>query len=452
MSSEDLKKPPVDDAEESSNFWNYVFVAFLCVLVYYMGVRAAIALLAIIFIIATVHEFDNYLASRLVGVRVDEFSVGFGSPKLWGRRIGETDYSLRPIPLGAYVKPAGMDSEEVYEPGNDPGERSFSRKGLLAKLLILFAGPVANILLTMVIMSGLFWVVGDRPTTIEVDKILRDEPAALAGIRPGDVLLAVNGLVIKDYIEGIDIIGRNPGRPIAIKIRRAYDGGGPDPVYREFDITATPKANEDGVGKLGMTVKPFVIEKSFTPLPFDRACRKGFEQTLGYVAKMYEMTLLMFHRAFRKMEVPEQIGGPFKIAQTIKEAVGEELALADLLSLIAWLSMSIGVFNLLPIPALDGGRILVLLVGWVLWLGHVVLRRPVPREGVISPRFEEAIHVFGFIALILLLVVVSWKDLKDIFAPQTFYERNNIREDQLIGGQDATGATTAPSAVPAPGK
>ena len=440
------KEPPdcLETKVRRAIFWG----AFIAMAVIMGWVKAIIAAVIIVGIIATIHEFGHYIASKAVGVRVDEFSVGLGSTKLWAKQIGETEYSIRPIPLGAFVKPAGMDPEEEYEPGKDPGERSFNKKGLLAKLAILFAGPIANIILTIVIMSGLYFFVGDRPTTIEVDKVLRGKPAATAGIRSGDVFLEINGIKITDYIEGIDIIGRNAGKEIKVKIDRPYDDGGEEPVYKSLVLTVVPELTEDGVGKIGMLVRPHVIDETFIPLSFSAACTKGLQKTLGYVLKMYQLTLRMFKKAASKMEVPEQIGGPLKIADTIKQAVADRFDIREILSLTAWLSMSIGVFNLLPIPALDGGRILVLVLAWFIQIGYLILRKPIPEEGVIPPRFEEIVHFCGFAFLLLLLVIVSWKDVKDMVTPKTTLERLKVKQEDCIDGVPQSGSTTGTVQVP----
>ena len=438
----------IKQSSESRAKSSVMWLVLLATVVIMGWLKALIAALIIIGIIATVHEFGHYIASKAVGVRVDEFSVGLGSTKLWCKKIGETEYSLRPIPLGAFVKPAGMDPEEEYKEGDDPGERSFNKKGLIAKLSILFAGPIANIILTVMIMSGLYYVVGDRPTTIEVDKVLKGKPAAVAGIRSGDVFLEINGEKITDYIEGIDIIGRNAGKPIEVKINRPYDAGKEEPVYRSLMLQVVPELTEDGVGKIGMLVRPHIIDETFVPLSLGAACKKGLAKTLGYVAKMYQLTLKMFKRAFSKMEVPAQIGGPLKIANTIKDAVDERFDIREILSLTAWLSMSIGVFNLLPIPALDGGRILVLILGWLIKIGYLILRKPIPEEGVISPRFEEIVHFCGFAFLLLLLIIVSWKDIKDMISPPSMLERLKVKEEDCIDGAEKTSPTTGTISIP----
>ena len=453
LSMEIKPKPGEEEPPEcaESKIRSIIFKLSLVAVAVVMGwVKAAIAVFIIVGIIATIHEFGHYIASKAVGVRVDEFSVGLGSTKLWAKQIGETEYSIRPIPLGAFVKPAGMDPEEEYEPGKEPGDRSFNKKNLLAKLAILFAGPIANIVLTFIIVSGLYFFVGDRATTIVVDKVLRGKPAALAGIRSGDIFLAINGIQITDYIQGIEIIGRNAGKKIKVKIDRPFDGDDGETVYKSIIIDVVPEATDDGVGKIGMLVGAHAIDEDFTPLPLGEAIKKGTAQTIGYVAKLYQLTLKMFKRAFFKMEVPEQIGGPLKIADTINKAVKDKFDIVQVLSLTAMLSMSIGVFNLLPIPALDGGRILVLVLAWIVKIGYMVLRKPIPEDGVIPTRFEEIVHLCGFAFLILLFLIVSWKDIKDMAAPKTLHERLKVKKEDCIDGMPSTKSTTGtvPATVP----
>lgn len=421
------------------------------VVVLAMGwLKTLVAAVVIIGLIASAHEFGHFLASKVVGVRVDEFSLGLGSTKLLAKTWGETEYSVRPIPLGAFVRPAGMDPGEEYEPGNDPGERSFARKGLLGKLLILAGGSLANILLTVVIASGLFWVHGDRSTSILVEKVVRDKPAALAGIRADDVITAVNGTLVTHYLTGIDLIGAHPRERIVLTVRRPTDATATPPRFATLEIPVVPEATEDNVGRIGILVKPFALDDVVVPLSFTAAVVKGTETTVGYVFRIYELTLSMFQRAFRRMEVPEQIGGPIKIFGAIDSAVGEKADVTDVLQLTASLSVSIGVFNLLPIPALDGGRILVLLLGWVLQLGYMVVRRRRPDRDLIPQGAEETVHLLGFAFLLLLLLVVSYKDLGDLVRPKTDLERLDLKAEELYDGGpssppgvSATGPVTA---------
>jgi len=411
----------------------YVITACIGAFLIYKGwLVTALALLVIIGIIATSHEFGHYIVSKAVGVRVDEFALGLGSTKLWKRKIGETEYSVRTIPLGAFVKPAGMDPEEEYE--IDPGERSFARKGLLAKLAILVAGSVANVILTIVIVSSLYWLVGDRSSTIRVEKVMLGRPAAEAGIRRGDIFLSINGEKIADYIKGIDVIGRNAGKEIIISVKRPRDVDSADTEYDIIDVAVVPALCDDEVGRIGIRAAGHYIEEDFRPMTFVAAVSKGVTTSIEYVFKMYKLTLTMFQKAFLSLEVPEQIGGPARIASTIHDAVKDAVRPRDLLWLTAWLSMSIGVFNLLPIPALDGGRIFILLLDGFLRLLCLIIGKPVPKGQVISTRVEEYIHLLGFVFLIFMLVAVTWKDIKEIAYPQTVEEK--LRQEEIRAGYD----------------
>ena len=419
--------------EKESHFWNVVIAAIVIAIVYYGKTQTAVTVLAMIAIIATVHEFGHYLLAKIVGVRVDEFAIGMGSKKLWKKQIGETEYSIRPIPLGAFVKPAGMDPDEEFDPDDDPGERSFNNKSLPAKLAILFGGPVANVILTIILSTAIFFFVGDRTSTIKVDKIIKDKPAAVAGIRSGDIILTINGKEIKNYMDGITLIGEFPNRSILLEISRPYEVDGSDePVYKTITIPVTPEPNDDGVGKIGIMAQMHYSQDEYIPVPFVKALMMGVNQTVVYGYKTYEAALGMFKRIFTKFDMPAQIGGPVKIASTIGDAMEGGFDIVTFVSFVSWLSLSIGVFNLIPIPALDGGRILLLLISYALSLIYRVIGREVPEEGIISSNIEELIHVAGFIFLILLFIAITGKDIKEWWSPPTQLERLNLKEEDLI--------------------
>jgi regulator of sigma E protease len=438
-----------DSEEKDSNFWNIFFVILALVLIFTGKIGIAMMVVVMIGIIATVHEFGHYLMAKLVGVRVDEFAVGMGSTKLWAKTIGETEYSIRPIPLGAFVKPAGMDPEEEFEPGNDPGERSFNRKSLPAKLLILFGGPVSNMILTIVLMTGIFFFVGDRTSTIMVDKVIKDKPAAVAGIRSGDIILSINGGEIKSYMDGISTIGEYPNKSIELEISRLYDiDGSEETVYKTITVSVIPEANDDGIGKIGIMAKIHYSQDKYIPLPFGTALQMGLRQTAVYGYKTYEAALNMFKKAFTQFDMPEQIGGPVKIATTISDAMQGGFDLVTFISFVSWLSLSIGVFNLIPIPALDGGRILLLLAGFFMNSLYKVLGKEIPEDGVISPKIEEFIHIAGFVFLMILFVAITYKDIKDVVRPPTQLERLHLKAADLITNKPAPDSVDDKTSLP----
>lgn len=403
-------------------------------------VKMLVTFLVIIAIIATIHEGGHYFASKATGVRVDEFSLGFGKI-LFSRTWGETEYNVRAIPLGAFVRPAGMDPEEEFDEKSDPGVRSFQHKGLPAKFLILVGGSAANILGTMLIATSMYWFVGLRPTTIKVravpDAVIAGSPAEAAGVRPGDVLFSINERQIFDMNEGIEWIGENAGKPIALVIHRYADPMKTEGAFEVVRMTVTPAPDAMGSGKIGIRPEFQEVDGPYRTFTFLEAVDKGVGKTLDYTRMLYGMALGMLQKALRKGEVPKEIGGPVAIAK----AVGETRGFEDFFWHCAVLSLSIGVFNLMPIPALDGGRILLLFLGGILDLFSYFRRGIWPETPVLDNRMEEYAHLLGFLFLIVMLVVVTWKDVKELF----------VRPEALKPVATAPAPTAAPGATEIPG-
>ncbi len=394
----------------------------------------------VIFVIAFVHELGHYIAAKLGGVRVDEFSIGFGH-KLWSRKWGETEYAVRSIPLGAFVRPAGMDPDEEYEPGNEPGERGFNAKPLWIKLAILFAGPVANIVLTVLIASGAYYVLGYRDNTMQVSGVLRGKPAHKAGIRPGDVIVAIDGETITNYMDALRIFRENPGRTLTLTIRRPLVVDGREVSHRIIELRVTPEADEEGIGRIGVIVRRRFFGE-YRRLGVAEAFRMGLSKTLEYVSVAYGMALKMIGKIFSTMHVPSEVGGPVRIAAEMRNIE----SLEDLVWITAGLSLGIGVFNLLPIPALDGGRILLLLLGSLLAFGAGVLRFDEKKVSELLPRLEEWIHLCGFAFLILMFLMVTWKDVLSIARGKDSLEPK-VKKEELVPAEEFDDARPLPSSA-----
>jgi len=367
-----------------------------------------LAFVMIIFIIAVIHELGHHLVAKACGVRVDEFSVGLGN-LLYSRRWGETLYCVRSVPLAAYVKPAGMDPDEAqYEGYVDPGERSFSKKNSLVKHLILLAGPAFNILSTVFVLTMVNAFVGVEETTIRVRQTTADWPAAQAGILPGDIFLAFDGETVDDMRSGIGYIQQRTGVPIKILVQRGTE---------TFEIHVVPR-DRDGAGLIGILSEAHVLSQGRT-LPFGSAFSKALISTGEAVIQAYQAAIGMIQKAFRG-RVPAEIGGPVSIVV----AVGNQVETGDfadrirnLVRIFALLSMAIGVFNLLPIPALDGGRMSVILIKDALDLIYLVIFWKWPAKSILNEKFEQYVHLIGIIVLLGLLVLVTFKDISDVMTP-----------------------------------
>jgi regulator of sigma E protease len=388
--------------------------------------------LFIITIIATIHEYGHFIIAKLLGVRVDEFSIGFGK-LLFSRKWGETEYNLRAIPIAAYVRPAGMDpAEEEQEGWVDPGERSFNKKNSLVKYAILFGGSFFNMLSTIVFLTMLYMYAGSGDSTVLVKSVSPNGPADVAGVRVDDVFVKMDGQPIKDAERAIGTIKSRPGQKIPIEVLR---GG------QTLTLTLIPEDN-DGEGRIGIGFEPKMDKDTLKPMEFWPALVKAKDKTWDSVYRTYTQALKMFSNSFSKKEIPKDVGGPVSIVGAVGSQVKRGMTIPDLLWILAMLSLAIGVFNLLPIPALDGGRILVLFVRDVLDLGYTIVFRKRPPESLFSHRIEELVHLVGIIALLLLLVLVTFKDVRELVRPSP------PPQMPVYPSPGASGYLPAPSASP----
>ncbi len=363
--------------------------------------------------IAFIHEFGHFSIAKLCGVRVDEFSLGFGK-LLWGRKVGETEYSLRLLPFIAYVRPAGMDPEEEYPPGEDPGERGFQAKGFWAKQAILVGGPLFNFLATMAILTGIFWCLGVPKTTIKVGGVLEGRPAMEAGILKGDVVTHMDGVMVEDRDAAIEYIAARNGKPIRFRLRRAGGESGSEPTSVELSVV--PVAGPGEPARIGIQADVAILEEmGRATLPLGESIRRAGTTTAGYVIKIYSATVGIILQAMGRMEVPKEVSGPVRIVAVISKE--SKTGLENMLFFTAGLSLSIGVFNLLPVPALDGGRMLLLLVALLgTWAGRLFEREDLA-DGSLVARVEGYVNALGFLFLIGLMLAVTFKDVRELVAP-----------------------------------
>lgn len=320
------------------------------------------------------HELGHFLVAKLVGINVHEFSLGFG-PKLLSLPRGETSYNLRAFPLGGFVRMAGMDpAEENYA----EEERGFNKKTVGQRIGVIFAGPLMNFVLAVFLLAVIFMTYGvpDRPTN-RVQDLLPGKPADVAGIRPGDVIVEIDGKRVETWDQLSKTVGASPGRELNITVERGKE---------RLTFKVVPYQDEKGLGKIGIHPAPQKVD----PLT---ALASGTRFT-GLIS--YQIVEYLGRGIAR--QVPLELGGPVRIVATINEAVQSTSWFVNLMSLSAFLSVSLGLFNLFPIPALDGSRILFLLL-------EKVRGRPV------EPQRENFIHMVGFGLLILLIVVITYHDI-----------------------------------------
>jgi len=335
-----------------------------------------------------VHELGHMWVARLSGMRVETFSVGFG-PALVRWRGRRTVYQIALIPLGGYVQIAGMNPHEEIEP-DDPG--SYANKGALARIGTIVAGPLTNYVASSLLIIGIALAWGEPDWQHAVGLVQEGSPAARAGLAKGDQIEAIDGKKtpnIEDVIHGIQGGG---GKASRLTVRRGE---------RRVELTVTPEKQKDedsyriGVG--------FSRKLAFSGISAGAAVRYGLEYPLVQAQRGLSALGQLFDKLFQgDLSGAKQMGGVVEIVYQLSASFRESTALA--LMFLAMLSAWLALLNLLPVPALDGGRLLFLIVG-------AVLRRP------INQRVEHAIHTVGFLLLVGLLLLVTYCDVARRMGP-----------------------------------
>lgn len=328
-----------------------------------------------------VHEAGHMWVARLAGMRVLTFSVGFG-PALLRWRGRKTTYQLALIPLGGYVQIAGMNPSEQL-PAADTG--SYANKSPLVRVATIFAGPLTNYLAAMVIMIGVMLAWGAPRWQHQIGAVEAGSPAARAGMRGGDIITAIAGKPtpgVADVLEGIQ---GSKGKPTVIQVDRAGE---------RMPLTVTPRVKK---GKQGYVIGiTFSRKLSFTPVSAKAAVILGAYYPIHESGRALSALGQILSKLVAGKVSPHQVGGPVEIVHQLSLSFRESTVMA--LIFLAMLSAYLGLFNLLPVPALDGGRLLFL-------FSTILLRRPV------NQRFEHAVHTVGFVLLIGLLLLVTYCDV-----------------------------------------
>jgi regulator of sigma E protease len=330
-----------------------------------------------------IHEFGHFIVAKRLGVRVEKFSLGFG-PKVWSIKRGDTEYLLSAVPLGGYCKMSG----------DEPGEKLTSQKweflsrSAFDRFLIIFAGPFFNYVLAFLIFSFIF-MFGNPTLTTEVGNLLKDYPAQSAGIRIGDKITAIDGKSVKYWEDMTAIIHKHAEGPIKLSLVR--DGKASDievkPIIRE---TKDIFGNETRLALIGVA-----------PSQKIENVRYGFFQSFGLgFKKVVDLTVLTYKALYSvligRISVKESMTGPIGIFVITGQAA--KMGMIYIFHLMAILSASLAIFNLLPFPVLDGGHIIFLAIEKL-------------RGKPLSIRTQEYVANFGVAVLILLTVFIFYNDI-----------------------------------------
>ncbi len=344
-----------------------------------------------------IHELGHFLAAKKAGAKVEEFGLGF-PPKIFGIKKGETEYTINWIPLGGFVKILGEDGENKKDP------QSFASQKFHWKVIILIAGVTMNFLLAIVLLSiGFMWglpqpVEGDlgetariRDVKVAVYPVGEDTPAALAGIKQGDEVVAINGIEISEVDQLVDVINEHKGEETAFSILRGSE---------ELEITATPRENPpEGEGSLGI----YPVKTGSVSYPFFESIWRGIKTTFALTGAIVVGFVDILRNLFAGKGTGADLAGPVGIAAMTGQAA--KLGFGYVIQLTVLLSINLAILNILPFPALDGGRLLLVIVERI-------------RNKPLNQRLEYIIHASGFIFLLLLMLVVTFRDVwkfRDVF-------------------------------------
>ena len=404
---------------------------------------AWLAPLVVFGLVIFVHELGHFLAAKWAGVYTPRFSIGFG-PALWRRRRGETEYIVAAFPLGGYVRmaskedeatafleggseaaesatasatapraaaeaegavattrptrqaapakrPADWDPEAMipHGPKPIPQDRWFESKPLWKRIIIMLAGVTMNVLLAWVVTVGSYAAYGRAHLAAVVDSVVAGRPAAAAGFQPGDTVIAVDGEPVGSWPETVQRISARPGEAISVEVARGV----------RAMLTVTPAADTatniitgrtEQVGRVGLVPR---LEIETIPVGPVEAVTEGTRATFD----MAGVILQVVRGLFTGHVGMETLGGPIRIAQTSVEA--GRAGLEPLLRLIAFISVNLAVLNLLPIPILDGGHI-------VMQIAEAVRGRP------FGVQTREWILRFGLALIALLIITVMYNDIR----------------------------------------
>lgn len=375
---------------------------------------AWIAPLVVFGIVVFVHELGHFLAAKAVGVYAPRFSIGFGKT-LWKRRRGETEYVIGALPLGGYVRLASKDDEATafleggsessaaesgpkedwdpeamipFGPKPIPENRWMESQSLLGKLFIMVAGVTMNLILGYIVLTGMFIGYGKPYLATRADSLFADRPAAMAGMRAGDSIVAVNGQPLKDWDALLAKVGASAGVPLTLTVVR-------NGSTQDFRVTPAPEeavnpetGKKETVGRIGI-----VARTGTTAVPLGEALSSGATATVNMATSVLGSLKKL---ATREVSAKE-LGGPIAIAQASVQAARG--GFEPLLLLIAFISINLAVFNLLPIPILDGGQILIMLLESA-------------KGSPFSLRTRELILKAGLGVILLLLALVMYNDIR----------------------------------------
>lgn len=361
-----------------------------------------VSFILILSVLVLVHELGHFLVAKFFKIKVEEFGFGF-PPRVFGKKIGETIYSINLLPIGGFVKLYGEDDagggslsvkSSKLKVESEDISRAFYARPLWQRITVVVAGVVMNFFLAVVLISTLFATQGVAVPTenVLVNEVQSGSPAQNAGILKEDEIISVNGKEINSSEEFIKIVDENSGEKISLLILR--DG-------EEVAISLTPRVEvPEGQGPIGVVISNIQIKKySWFEAPF-----YGTLEALNFTKLIVTGLGGLVFDLVTTGKAPEGVAGPVGVAQLTGVVV--QNGLVATLWFVSLLSLNLAVLNILPIPALDGGRFFFQMI-------ELVTRKKV------SPRYEGYAHAAGLVILLSLMVLITVFDVGRLISGQS---------------------------------
>ena len=416
--SQNLQTPELSPADaKKAQIANFAQIAIGLFAVAYFAitipgfVRAAVAFVVTLSILVFVHEWGHYQFARWAGMKVNRFAIGF-PPFIYTKRKNNIDYSIGALPIGGMVDIAGLGSEEemanttkgqIAAPVRDTsrpwGEKQYQDASLFWRFMVIFAGPLMNFIFAIVVAVGFFCFVGSpdyrKSDFNKVALTLNGSPAAKAGVQPGDLIVGVNETKTRDNAKITKIIRASKEKPVMLQLER--EGKIVKlPMTTEFKDVPNAKGKIENVPTVGIVFDYDSKTVTYQRVGVLEATQKAFQVSYGMTMQI--AGLLQRLVTWNLTEVDKSsIGGPLKIAQKAGQA-SREGGLRESVLLSIALSMNLGLMNLLPLPALDGGRIMFLAY-------EFVARRP------FNPKWEGLVHAAGMLMLLSFMLFITLRDV-----------------------------------------
>ena len=334
-------------------------------------------------ILVLVHEFGHYLMAVWNGIKVEEFGLGL-PPRIFGKKIGETVFSLNALPIGGFCKLYGED-------GDQEGKRAFNNKKPWQKFLVVIGGVLMNVVLAVTVFSVVYGVLGIPTETkeVKVTGVAKNSPAEKSGLKTGDVIYKVENVFVTTPNQLTDEVGKYKGKNVNLLIKDA--GNGRD---RSVQVEVRQKPPE-GEGSMGVAISNIIMVKPKW-YEFYKSIGAGFKEAYFWGKIIFGGVTSMVGSLFQG-QVPQDVAGPvgmFKATSSIKETQG----MWALIHFFAIISVNLAVVNILPFPALDGGRIIFVVYEWI-------------TKKRANEKFEIAVNNFGMLVLLSLIVIITVSDV-----------------------------------------